>query len=222
MSEITMTAAKRDRRGPYRLGNGVVVNTRKLVLTGGMNSTRLFVLGALARGGPMHGHEIRRRAQIDRMDLWADVKQGSLYGALHRMTAEGIIEEVRTEQEGNLPSRTVYAITSAGLAELEVHRDQALRTVQVRPDPVDLALQNTVGLTEEQLRAMLTDRRQELGVQLEAWLHLWAEAEPYIGGMERMTFRHTELRIRAEIAWHDQLLGELTKLLDEPADRPQP
>jgi DNA-binding PadR family transcriptional regulator len=197
-----------------------VEDRRQLVLTMRMNSTRLFVLGALARGGPMHGHQIRRMAQIDRMDLWADVKPGSLYGALHRMAAEEIIEVVRTEQSGNLPSRTVYAITPLGRRELEVHRDDALRTVQIRPDPVDLALQNTVDLPEDRLRELLQDRLRVLSVQLESWLHLREEANPYLGGMERMTFRHAELRIRAEIAWHEELLSELTKLIrEEPTEQ---
>ena len=34
-----------------------------------MSSVRLFVLGSLARGGPMHGHQIRREAQTDRTEL---------------------------------------------------------------------------------------------------------------------------------------------------------
>ena len=83
-----------------------------------MNPTRLFVLGALARHGPMYGHQIRRGARVDRAELWSDVRPGSLYGALHRMAAEGLIEAVRTEQVGNLPARTVYAITSEGRREL--------------------------------------------------------------------------------------------------------
>jgi len=74
-----------------------------------MNPTRLFVLGALARHGPMYGHQIRRDARIDCTELWSEVKPGSLYAALHRLQAEGLIEPVRTEQQGNLPARTVYA-----------------------------------------------------------------------------------------------------------------
>ena len=37
--------------------------------------------------------------------------------------------------------RTIYAITDTGRQELGVLRDEALREVQLRPDPVDLALQ---------------------------------------------------------------------------------
>ena len=180
-----------------------------------MNSTRLFVLGALARSGPMHGHQIRREAQTDRTELWTDVKAGSLYGALHRMQEEGIIRAVRTEQEGNRPARTVYAVTPEGFKEFAVHRDEALREARIRPDPVDLALQNTQDLPEEALRAVLEDRRRALAGQLEAWNHLQETAAPHIRGLERMIFRHTELRLRAELAWHDELLTELTKILDE-------
>ena len=50
-----------------------------------MNPTRLFVLGALARRGPMYGHQLRRGARLDRAELWSEVRPGSLYGALHRL-----------------------------------------------------------------------------------------------------------------------------------------
>jgi DNA-binding PadR family transcriptional regulator len=124
-----------------------------------MKSTRLFILGALARHGPMHGHQIRRNAQVDRAELWADVKVGSLYAALHRMAAEGVIEVVRSEQEGNRPARTVYAITPQGRIELAAIRDQALRDARLRPDPVDLALQITHDLEEATIREVLQSRR---------------------------------------------------------------
>lgn len=186
-----------------------------------MNSTRLFVLGVLAKGGPMHGHQIRRTAQVDRMDLWSDVKPGSLYGALHRMVSENVIEVLRTEQEGNFPARTVYQITATGLAELAAHRDEALRSVRLRPDPVDLALQHTYDLSEEQLRSAITERRLALESLLASWEQLREVADPYIRGLERMTFRHTELRLRAELEWHTELLTHLSELLTErPADLP--
>jgi DNA-binding PadR family transcriptional regulator len=178
-----------------------------------MNSTRLFVLGALARGGPMHGHQIRRAAQVDRTELWTDIKPGSLYGALHRMAAEGVIEAVRTERTGNLPARTVYAITDDGRAELAAHRDEALIDTRLRPDPVDLALQYTQELAEEELQDVVRARRQAIAAQLASWERLLQTARPYLKGLEPITFEHTLLRLRAELDWHDRLIGELPKLL---------
>lgn len=163
----------------------------------------------------MHGHQIRRAAQVDRTELWADVKPGSLYAALHRLAAEGVIEVVRTEQDGNLPARTVYAITAEGRSELAALRDAALREIRLRPDPVDLALQNSTDLAEEELRGVLQDRRHALGAQLAAWQHQRELAEPHLRGLEPATFTHTELRLHAEIGWHDHLLEQLPKLLHD-------
>src|SRR3954463_7472101 len=111
-----------------------------------MSSVRLYILGALAELGPMHGHQIRREAQTNRTELWTDIKVGSLYRALGRRAEEGTIEAVRTERAGNMPARTIYAITDMGRQELDVLRDDVLREVRLRPDPVDLALQYSAEL----------------------------------------------------------------------------
>jgi DNA-binding PadR family transcriptional regulator len=122
---------------------------------------------------------------------------------------------IRTEREGNRPARTIYAITDAGTTELAMHRDEALRDARLRPDPIDLALQNVIGLTENDLREVIENRRQDLARQLAEWLRLREFAAPHVKGLEKTTFRHTELRLRAELAWHDELLEQLGKLLLE-------
>ncbi|MGS2646031.1 helix-turn-helix transcriptional regulator [Streptosporangium sp. LJ11] len=178
-----------------------------------MSSTRLFILGALARRGPMHGHQIRQSAQTDRTELWTDIKVGSLYGALHRMEAEGVIETVRTEQQGNLPARTVYAITEDGGLELESLREAALRDTRLRPDPVDLALQLSSDMGEGELRAVIEDRHRKLTAELQTWQRLREAATPHLRGLEPLGFDHTLVRLRAEITWHETLLDELPRLL---------
>ncbi|MEU8819331.1 PadR family transcriptional regulator [Actinoplanes sp. NPDC048796] len=174
-----------------------------------MNSTRLFILSALAKGGPMYGHQIRLAAQVDRTDLWTDIKAGSLYGALHRMENDQVIEAVRTEQAGNRPARTVYALTDIGRREFEAQRDEALRECRLTPDPVDLALQSTFDMPAELLRAMVEDRLRTVRATIESWKSLHAAAEPYIRGLEVLSFRHTELRLEAELKWHEELLAAL-------------
>jgi DNA-binding PadR family transcriptional regulator len=157
----------------------------------------------------MHGHQIRRSAQVDRIDLWADVKPGSLYGALRRMADEGVIEALRTERVGNLPERTVYAITDDGRRELFALRQAILRETRLRPDPVDLALAYSDDLAEEELRAVVQDRRNALGAELASWKQLYEQAEPYLTGLEPASFDHVIMRLEAEVAWHDKLLERL-------------
>lgn len=161
----------------------------------------------------MHGYEIRRAAKLDRTELWTDVKPGSLYNALHRMAAEGLVEVVRTERDGNPPERTIYAITEQGRQELIAQRDAALRHVRLIPDPVDLALQYTPDLSEQELTAALQVRRQAVSSHLGMFEQERQNAAPYLLGLEAITFEHSLLRLRAELAWHDALLEQLPTVL---------
>jgi len=164
----------------------------------------------------MYGHQIRRAAQLDRTELWTDIKQGSLYGALHRMAADGAIEVVRSEQEGNMPARTVYQLTPAGRGELVAIRDRALRDTQLRPDPVDLALQNAADMTPDALQSVMEQRRTAIATALAAWRDLHQTAVPYLTPLEELAFRHTIMRVETELAWHNQILESISKILPDP------
>lgn len=166
----------------------------------------------------MHGHQIRREAQTDRTELWTDIKVGSLYGALGRLAAEGVIQAVRTEREGNLPARTVYAITDVGRQELDVLRSEALREVRLRPDPVDLALQYSDDLSAADVITAFTNRRAALAAQLESWRQLQEHATPYLRGAEPLCLEHQRIRLEAELAWHDTVLADLPALLDKATE----
>ena len=180
-----------------------------------VNPTRLFVLGALAKRGPMYGHQIRRDARMDRADLWSDVRPGSLYGALHRLAAEGLIEPVRTEQSGNLPARTVYAITAEGQRELRALRAEALEDVGLRPDPVDLALVMSGDLDADALRGYLEDRIRTLSSQAARHEHRGERVWPDQTVADDLVLEHTRLRVAAELAWHQLVLDQVGKLGDQ-------
>ena len=183
-----------------------------------MNPTRLFVLGALAKHGPMYGHQLRRDARLDRTEMWSEVRPGSLYGALHRLAAEGLIEPLRTEQQGQLPARTVYGITSEGLRELRALRAEALHAVRLQPDAVDLALAMSSDLDEETMRGYFEDRLRALSVQASVFEHQRARAWPDQTVADDLVVEHARLRIQAELCWHRQVLDQLGKLASGSAD----
>jgi DNA-binding PadR family transcriptional regulator len=169
----------------------------------------LFILGALAQRGPMHGHKIRGAAQADRVEVWTDIKPGSLYGALRRMADEGVVEVVRTERDGNLPARTVYAITDKGRADLLAEIRAVLADTQLRPDPIHLVLQHADELDPEEFRKAVTARRSAYAAHLDFMRNLFIEAKPHLTGLEPLAFDHTFLRLEAEVSWHDRLLAAL-------------
>jgi DNA-binding PadR family transcriptional regulator len=181
-----------------------------------MRSTRLFILGALADGGPMHGHKIRAAAQLDRVELWADIKPGSLYGALRRMADEGVVEVVRTEQEGNLPARTVYGITDKGRTELVSVIRSVLADTGLRPDPIQLVLLHLNEIGPDELRTAAQQRRDSYAGQLDFWRNLRIEAEPYLTRLEAIAFDQTLMRLEMEVTWHDRLLAELADMAGKP------
>ena len=171
-----------------------------------MSAIRLFILGTLDRGGPMHGHQIRRAAQVDRTELWTDFKAGSIYAALPRMAADGTVTVSHSEKVGNRPERTVYAITDAGRAELAAVRDEALAWAGLRPDVVDLGLQNAHDLSVPELRRIFESRIAAITAQSIVWQNQWDAAAPHISAREALGFAHTTLRLEAEGAWCRQVL----------------
>jgi DNA-binding PadR family transcriptional regulator len=177
-----------------------------------MNPTRLFVLGALAKHGPMYGHQLRRDARLDRTEMWSEVRPGSLYGALHRMAAEGLIEPLRTEQQGQLPARTVYGITPEGLRELRALRAEALADVRLAPDPVDLALAMSDDLDEDTIRGYLEDRVRVLAAQAAVCEHQRDRSWPDQTVADDLVLEHARLRLQAELDWHQLVLDQLAKL----------
>jgi DNA-binding PadR family transcriptional regulator len=183
-----------------------------------VNPTRLFILGALAKHGPMYGHQLRRDARIDRTERWSEVQPGSLYSALHRMAGEGLIEPLRTEQAGQLPARTVYGITAEGRRELQALRAEALQEIRIQPDPVDLAIAMSSDLSEDALRGYLEDRMRVLSAQGSQLDHQQERTWPDQTVADDLVVEHARMRIRAELSWHQLVLDRLGKLTSDSAD----
>ncbi|MFB2555395.1 PadR family transcriptional regulator [Herbiconiux liangxiaofengii] len=184
-----------------------------------MSPLRLFVLGSLAARGPMHGHQLRLLGEEERVHLWTDVSVGALYGALKRLTAEGLIKEERVEREGTYPERQVFAITAEGRSALAALREEGLRTIVMKHDPFDLAVAR-----------LDPDRLDEFASELEARLsalrELLAEqsarqerAAPYLSAAETWVMQHRADRIVAEIASHERLLAAVPDIVADERRR---
>jgi DNA-binding PadR family transcriptional regulator len=178
---------------------------------------RLLVLGTLAMWGPMHGHQMRRTIETIDLEAWSEVRVGSIYHALHQMSAEGLIEPVQTERTGRLPTRTVYRITATGEAELAVLRDRALREVKPPADPFDVALWVATGLPHAAMEQAVSERLETLRRQLadlvaERLEHIDAGDVPAVG---LVLMAHGVARLEAEVHWHEELLASLPTLAAE-------
>ncbi|MFE7406243.1 PadR family transcriptional regulator [Isoptericola sp. NPDC057559] len=178
-----------------------------------MSTIRLFVLDSLARRGAMHGHQMRALADEEHVDQWTDITVGSLYGALKRLEADGLIEAVRTEREGNYPERRVLGITAAGRAALSRLHAATLSEVGLRPDPVDLAVARPQPDTLDDLPDVVAARLAALRDALDHHDQHRAQIDRYLTVAERLSVSHTTDRLRAEITFHERLLASVPEIV---------
>src|SRR3954471_12394492 len=84
-----------------------------------VSTTRMMILGLVKWLQPVHGYDVRRELMSWNVDQWANIQPGSIYHALRKLTEDGLLAEVATEQVGARPARTTYRVTPAGDREFE-------------------------------------------------------------------------------------------------------
>lgn len=127
----------------------------------------LMVLVLLAEA-PMHPYEMQRVMQARGKDTVVRVQRGSLYPAVERLAAAGLIEPVETEREGRRPERTVYRITEDGRETAEMWLTTMVREVRNEYTEFPAALSFLPLLSAADARAELTARLVALGKSIAA------------------------------------------------------
>lgn len=169
---------------------------------------RLLVLGMLNRG-PMHGHQIRREAELRDVQDWAGIKPGALYGTLNRLAEEALVEPVSTERAGKMPARTVFRITDEGRKELAILLGAALQGAETTLESFDVALLVADALPRPEVSELMARRAARLRVARDNMVadRLRLKAQGHINAVEEALMRHAELRYEGELKWHDEIAG---------------
>lgn len=84
-----------------------------------MSATRLLVLGAVRMEGHAHGYRVGRELMSWGAGEWANVKWGSIYHALRKLSEEGKLREFVAPGD-EVVDRVSYELTGEGVAE--IHR----------------------------------------------------------------------------------------------------
>jgi DNA-binding PadR family transcriptional regulator len=168
----------------------------------------LTVLGMLG-GGPLHPYAIQRLMKAWGKDRVVDVSQrASLYKAIERLRAAGLIAVNKTERDQRFPERTLYELTEEGLRVGREWLAAMLATPRNEFPEFPAALSFVFGLTpEEALEAL--ERRVELLRQVLASHDRELEDG---SGPPRLFLLETEyLRAvtRAELAWVEAVVEDL-------------
>jgi DNA-binding PadR family transcriptional regulator len=184
-----------------------------------VSSIRLYILDALVEEGPMHGHQLRLLAEKEHIQEWTDISVGALYGALKRLAADGLIEEVRAEREGSYPERQVYSITDAGRVSLGVEKLNALREIVVRADPFDLGMARLDGSKLDALEELISARITHLKALLAETIAHNSSIGQYLTFTEKFVIEHKTARIQAEVDWHENLYKQLPAIIADESAR---
>jgi DNA-binding PadR family transcriptional regulator len=172
-------------------------------------TTRLVILGLL-RERPLYGYEIKHIIE-EHMGDWTNIAFGSIYYALGKLTDEGCVEQVGTEQEGNRPSRTVYQITDAGRAEFLRLLRELWSSFERQYFAIDVGLAFMSALPTEEVKSYLAQRVTALEETLQYLTTHQAEQmeRPKVPASARAVFEHSRLHMEAELAWTRDVLQQV-------------
>jgi DNA-binding PadR family transcriptional regulator len=162
----------------------------------------MMILGLVQWMQPVHGYDVRRELLNWSADKWANVQPGSVYHALRKLSEEGLLREVATEQVGARPARTTYEITEKGSVEFVSLLRNNWWHVANTPDPFMAAFSFLPALPRQETAAALRNRATQLRAVVEqlqaAQKSDWMVTKPtFVSWMWELTVDRSE----AEIAW---------------------
>jgi DNA-binding PadR family transcriptional regulator len=168
-------------------------------------STRLVLLGLL-KDQPLHGYELKHIIE-SYMGDWTNIAFGSIYFALKKLTEEGLVQELSSEQEGRRPSRRIYEISDTGRDEF-LRLLESLWTSEGRDYfPLDIGLFFMDQLPKDKRLPLIEGRmggiRKALG-RLEEH-HSSTLRDPQVPPVSAAIFSHTRYHLKAELAWLEEV-----------------
>ena len=128
------------------------------------NLLGLAVLGYLTQR-PMYPYELSRTLRDNNDARSVKFSHGSLYMVVGQLAKAGLIAEQEVVREGQLPERTLYAITDAGRVEFRGWLGQLLAEPQHEYPQFVAALSLIAALPPDQAVELLTARLTRLAEQ---------------------------------------------------------
>jgi DNA-binding PadR family transcriptional regulator len=157
----------------------------------------------------MHPYEIQRLIREWHKEEFLVLKRGSLYHAIERLQAAGLIDPVETSREGRRPERTIYRLTEAG--EQAAHRWLRKMLAQPARDSTELfaALSFLSVLAPRDVAEQLEERARVLAVEIAGWKTALEEMVPRIGRLPMIEVEYARAMREAELAWVKTLLEDV-------------
>lgn len=92
-----------------------------------MNLAKFVVLGALENIIEGSGYDIMMELENKKIDKWTEIKKGSVYHALKKLTEEKAVVEIEKTKKGLYPEKTIYKITDYGMSVFDTLQETAFK-----------------------------------------------------------------------------------------------
>lgn len=170
-------------------------------------SVKTVILGFL-RYGPLHGYELKRRIEHEMGD-WADIRFGSIYFSLDKLTKDGFVTAETQESQSKRPSRIVYTITEKGQEEYLALLRELWQDRSRARNPIDIAIAFIRDLPENEVRGYLRKRIEYLEHALAYLIQHEQETltDHHVPKESRFIFSHARYQLTAERDWTCNLLN---------------
>lgn len=133
-----------------------------------LSATRMLVLGAIRILQPVHGYDVRRELVSWRLEEVANVKPGSIYGAMRTLEKDGCIVVHSRESGASRPERTMYLLTGEGEKEFQMMLREAWWTVTAPTEPLIPALCLMPFMARDELLRALQARMGQMESEIES------------------------------------------------------
>ncbi len=168
----------------------------------------LMILALLSER-PMHPYEMQRLMIARGDDKVVRVQRGSLYPAVERLEAAGLVEHEVTEKTGRRPERTVYRITERG-SETAVEWITDMLSVHRNEYPEFGAAMSFVGLIDPRtFRKAIATRVAQLSTETTDLETTTGPLSPVLPRLFLLEIEYLVAMQRAELAFLEGLLADL-------------
>lgn len=159
---------------------------------------------------PMHPYEMSSTLRERRKEDSIKLNYGSLYSVVESLQKRGLVEARETVREGRRPERTIYAITEPGAQVMVDWLVELLSTPKKEFTQFEAALSLAGALPPDQVVELLSQRLRNLRYHQKATEAVFAEAASVrMPRLFMIEAEYTDALLKAEIAFVEQLLGEL-------------
>jgi DNA-binding PadR family transcriptional regulator len=186
-----------------------------------LSKIALLVLSCIAEK-PLNPYQIKKLFVQLKTDRWFPMATSSIYATIKALVKQVYIEGTKA-RSGNMPEKTIYAITPQGQKALQESLLTALREREQFLSEFELALLFLCHLPREQALDALQTHKNSVERELAARAQMSTRLEENVPALGLISIRHSIYKREAELktlteliqhiettpAWHHFLVSDL-------------